>query len=323
MTRIVLLLLFTSVNLLTQAHESDGVLIRYWLDKSVKDPSLSEKEAVYEFKFENGSVDGKFDIVYSIDRVTKRTHIVGNELIVKTTPGKHIFQIYYSADFEEIYTDSLLINPGYRDYYRVNLIVPYDTEYPVIMDKPVIYLYPEIETAVSVKMDIKGKVSFTYPELKGSWNFIAQPDGDLIFGEKTYNYLFWESHQDRQFSELERKEGFIVTKNEVVSFLEDKLTKAGLTSKEQADFITYWGPRLAAHDQTFVRFEFNEECKRYAEMEITPKPDHIYRIYMAWMPIQDEMIVTPQKIEKIDRSGFTVLEWGGYETMNKLNFPIN
>jgi hypothetical protein len=86
-----------------------------------------------------------------------------------------------------------------------------------------------------------------------------------------------------------------------------------LTAKEQADFITYWGPRLAAHDKTFVHFEFNEACNRYAELDISPKPDNLYRIYIGWKAIYTEMEPTPQIIKPIDRNGFTVLEWGGYQ----------
>ncbi|MFT5778217.1 MAG: hypothetical protein ACI837_001173 [Crocinitomicaceae bacterium] len=311
MIRILLLTVFTSTLMLAQAHRSEVAIIPYWLDTSVEDPSLSAGESVYEFNFQNGSIDGKTGIIYSIDGITQRTQIVGNVLIVKTTPGKHIFQVYYSGDFEELYTDSLVIRDGYRDSYNVNLMIAYD--YPVLIDKPVIYLYPEKETVVSVDMDIKGDVSFTYPQLDGTWDFIAHPNGDLVFDDNTYNYLFWESQQDYHLSSSELEEGFVVTKAEVVSFLEEKLTEAGLSSKEQADFITYWGPRLTAHEMTFVRFEFNETCNRYAELRISPKPDNIYRIYISWMPIYQTMNVSPQKIEKMTRKGFTVLEWGGFE----------
>ncbi len=101
----------------------------------------------------------------------------------------------------------------------------------------------------------------------------------------------------------------------MISFLEEKLTLAGLNSKEQADFITYWVPRLTQNEINFVRFEFNEECNRYAELEITPKPDHLVRFYMVWSPMDSATQLTPraQQISAQKREGFTVLEWGGVE----------
>lgn len=54
------------------------------------------------------------------------------------------------------------------------------------------------------------------------------------------------------------KSRFNVTKEEVTPFLEGKLSLAGLNSKEQADFITCWGPRLATKEINFLRFKFNE-----------------------------------------------------------------
>lgn len=71
---------------------------------------------------------------------------------------------------------------------------------------------------------------------------------------------------------------------------------------------------MAAHDDVFLQFQFNKECDRYAELEIDPKPDNVYRIYMIWQPV-DQLRIAPeaQEIPVMNRDGFTVLEWGGQE----------
>jgi hypothetical protein len=179
--------------------------------------------------------------------------------------------------------------------------------------KPVIYLYPTKDMDVEVKLDIKGETIFTYPAYDSSWTFTAEPDGTLHFGESTYNYLFWEAIPDVQPLVPKDQTGFVVQGTETIAFLEEKLTLAGLTSKEQADFITFWGPQLSKNETNFVRFEFNESCDRYAELSITPKPDNIYRIYMIWNPVHSGFKVKDQEIIPINREGFTVVEWGGQE----------
>ena len=45
--------------------------------------------------------------------------------------------------------------------------------------KPVIYLYPEEETAVTVKLDYAGALTCTYPTYGDGWAVTACPDGTL------------------------------------------------------------------------------------------------------------------------------------------------
>ena len=43
--------------------------------------------------------------------------------------------------------------------------------------KPVIYLYPEQETTVSVSLDYAGTLTATYPAYEDGWRVTAEPDG--------------------------------------------------------------------------------------------------------------------------------------------------
>ena len=45
--------------------------------------------------------------------------------------------------------------------------------------KPVIYLYPEQETTVSVSLDYAGTLTATYPAYEDGWTVTAEPDGTL------------------------------------------------------------------------------------------------------------------------------------------------
>ena len=59
--------------------------------------------------------------------------------------------------------------------------------------KPVIYLYPEEETAVTVKLDYAGALTCTYPTYGDGWAVTACPDGTLTDDAgQTYSYLYWE-----------------------------------------------------------------------------------------------------------------------------------
>ncbi|MDX2360314.1 MAG: hypothetical protein QNK23_05885 [Crocinitomicaceae bacterium] len=292
------------------------------LEKSEKDLTLKPDESVFRFKF-NGISDTleKRVIIYSIDGLEKRAKLIDNVYFeVTTTLGEHSFQFYYDEHHTEVTSDTLVIKAQYRDVYSVlmrNVDIPY------VVGKPVIYLYPTEATDVNVEVLTKGQLSFAYPEYNGTWEFTATPQGELKFEEATYNYLFWEADQYFILSPEENQNGFICAGENAVSFLEEKLTLAGLTSQEKADFITFWGPRLQRNELNYVHFMFNEECDAFAELSISPKPDHVYRIYMVWSPVESEVSLVPQTIIPMDRSGFSVLEWGGMEQAIIENIEIN
>ena len=48
-----------------------------------------------------------------------------------------------------------------------------------------------------------------------------------------------------------------------------------------------------------------------AKLEVTPKPDSVIRVFMAWYPSEKEVKILPQDISGASRSGFSVVEWGG------------
>ena len=283
------------------------------LSKSEFDESPQKNEAVYRFTFFN--MNDKIEkrvIQYSIDGYEYKKNLIDNAYLeIETRPGKHIFQFFYNKKYLEVFTDSLAIKPRFRDHYSVRLRTSMNE---VKTLKPVIYLYPESEIDIEVKLDIKdGQNPFLYPAYNDGWKCKASPDGTLQIGKSTYNYLFWEAEQPSQLTVENNHSGFLVHGDQTISFLEDKLTQAGLSSKEQADFITFWGPILSQNDVNFVRFEFNDACNKFAELNISPKPDNIYRIYILSTPVSADYEVTEQQIIPMNREGFTVVEWGGQD----------
>ena len=47
------------------------------------------------------------------------------------------------------------------------------------------------------------------------------------------------------------------------------------------------------------------------ELEINPKPETLIRINMEFKGIRKPFEVIEQKLEKTERKGYTVVEWGG------------
>ena len=174
--------------------------------------------------------------------------------------------------------------------------------------KPVIYLYPEEETKVTVELEYSGTFTSTYPAYKNGWTVTAQPDGTLTDAEgREYYCLFWEGVSNTKY---DFSTGFVVSGEETAAFLEDALAKLGLTEKEANEFIIYWLPQMEHNPYNLIAFQ-QEAYTENAVLNITPTPDSLLRVFMAWQPLEAPVETEPQTLESFIREGFTVVEWGG------------
>ena len=178
-------------------------------------------------------------------------------------------------------------------------------------EKPVIYLYPEEETQVSVKLDYNGTLTSTYPTYEDGWTVTARPDGTLTDPDtgREYYCLFWEGITDVEY---DLSSGFVVPGEETAAFLEDALSVLGLTEREADEFIIYWLPRMEGNPYNLISFQ-GEEYTDNAVLTIDPAPDSVLRVFMAWKGLSKPVEVEPQALECFERTGFTVVEWGGTE----------
>ncbi|HTF05410.1 MAG TPA: hypothetical protein VK826_15380 [Bacteroidia bacterium] len=228
--------------------------------------------------------------------------------------GKYVLVLFLNTLYQEITTDSLMIRDGYTTGIQVNF-QPASTlrSTGAFTYKPVLYVYPESTQQVSIQLNVNGELGFTYPQYVNGWNFTADPNGTIHMNEKEYSYLFWDGITYPQVSAADAREGFIVEKDSLVSFFETKLTAMNLTPRERQDFITFWCPIMQEHEKCYVHFLFNEEYDAVASINVTPEPDHMFRMFMLWNDASevDASSVKDQKMESAVRDGFTIVEWGG------------
>ena len=188
--------------------------------------------------------------------------------------------------------------------------------YPLYLDaKPIIYFYPKAPTVCSAKIILNGELTCTYPahNADGWENFTAYPDGTLVFPDgKEYYALYWEGIQH---TEWDFSKGFCVKGEDTASFLEWALAEQGLTEREANEFIIYWLPLMQDNPYNVISFQ-TAAYTEGAVLEISPAPDSLLRVFMAYYPTEKEIDITPQTFDKFVRNGFTVVEWGGSQVSN-------
>jgi hypothetical protein len=329
--------LFTlaSIALDTPIPEQRLIVRPFQIQGSAIDSTLDQNHAQFELHFSDYSLNRNTpfpEIELSCNGVIHRFQLDSTLIhVLDVSPGKYKFMMTRSGGFREIITDSVYIAPSHKTQVGIYFIKnPEPREFQVprnqkqqrhgrpgekVALKPVIYLYAPTDIAVDVQLTPKGAFTYTYPSYEKGWKGTVEANGGITINNNHYPYLFWEGNIGGMSSLVDYSEGFVVSAENVTTFLEEKLTEMGLTEQEKTDFITFWGPRMVHSEKNHVQFLFNEAYDNIATLKITPKPDHTFRLYMLWTPLPESTTLNPthQKLASVKRDGFSVVEWGGSE----------
>ena len=252
--------------------------------------------------------DNKVDILYYF---TPTSVYLNTELVLREESNiLCVFQDTFQGVIDSMVGSGCDID-GVQSF--MNKLAESDLDFAILLlqmsYKPVIYLYPEEELELEVKLD---NVAFTttYPLYKDAWNIIARPDGILIDkNNREYNYLYWEGYTDYK---VDLSEGFVVSKDKYIDFLEDKLAYVGLSDKETCDFISYWLPLMNEYDYCLVSFQkdYGEKVK----IEYSVEPNNELVVFTAIQGLDEPIQVVEQDLSSYKdfvREGFVSVEWGG------------
>ncbi len=193
-------------------------------------------------------------------------------------------------------------------FFSITILI-YDQTRPITYAKPIIYLYPEESTELSVTLGKPENVTCSYPNYENSWNVIANPDGNLVDTKTNRNLyaLYWEgiNKEEPKFNE-----GFVVKSEDTINFLEDKLAILGLNEREAEEFIVYWLPRLQENKYNLIRFASMDEINEIMPLNFSVQPDSIIRVLMLYKRINKPIKIEEQQLTTPERKGFVAVEWG-------------
>lgn len=189
--------------------------------------------------------------------------------------------------------------------------------------KPAIYLYPEKETEISVKVKPEGFITKSIPEYgENGWNIIAEPNGIIkpITDNRQlltkYPYLYYEASIKNVTVPKDR--GWTRKREELPSFFAATLPKLGLNEKEQKDFLDYWIPKLQEGENWYITLIDRKELDRVEPIEFSKQPDNFIRIRFYFEKLDEKnnskfslFLLTPNAYNLTPRTGFTAVDWGG------------
>lgn len=180
-----------------------------------------------------------------------------------------------------------------------------DNNKPLPVKKPAVYLYPEKDMNINVKLEINGQTTLTEPLYNNGWNVNATPEG-LI--DNKYDYLFYEANLNK--IELP-EEGWIVEFKNLEKWFDEYLPQLGLNDKEKQQFKDYWLKNLRKSKYYEIKLLGNKFLEENMKLVISPEPQSVLRLNFYFKPVSEDKKIVSPVITKFERKGFTVVEWGG------------
>ncbi len=180
---------------------------------------------------------------------------------------------------------------------------------------PIIYLYDDQEREATVKLDLNGDLTCTYPKYNDETGWVVKTSADGVLTDKSgrqYEYLYWEADID-MVPDLSK--GFCVRGEDSAAFLEKALSDLGLTDTEANTFIMYWLPQLEENPYNVISFQ-TETYENAAKLNVDPVPDTVVRVNMLFYGTDEYVEIEAQDLSEMnpsvsEREGFVLVEWGG------------
>jgi hypothetical protein len=279
---------------------------------------------IYDYKYNENQLREKLSkVIVSSGKKTTRSDSKG--YFRMTNELKDSVLKFVLTDYNSSYLENYALKNKHRIKLRIFMTqTKQETEFMV--KKPVIYCYSDQNTNFDFQLIPKGELTFAYPSLNSTQTWQMKLENNLLSdqnSQENFPYLFWESKQrDIHFNISSIKQdkdeirGSIVSRANIVSYLDSTLTALGFNFKEKADFITFWAPQMQKENYYLIQFVQNSQCDTFANYKINPTPNHLNRIYMLFagnnhpdFPFE----VVPQQLKPLERNGFYLVDWGGIE----------
>jgi len=334
----------------TNMNDTYGPLLSGFTFNSLNDSTVKFKK--YELNY-NGNVSlfGFYAVTMPDSDLELLTDAVGPKIYrVKNTNNKFYKDVIVSSYKARVSRERntevnydlnikngaiLLMKTPFDSYIILNEVEK--TERMMGGGKPVIYLYPQTESKISLKFNNPMVFNNVVPNYSKEWLVLANTQGVLkdlkpeltpcsmiketlsttyaknACEKNEYPYLYWSGAVYNSYEFPKLVSGFVVEKKNLAQFFEENLSFIGFNEKEISDFKEFWVPELNSKGNNFFVISFlqNNELDRLFPMTISPKPDSQIRIFMNWQGFDSKPEIQPQNLVKYPRNGYVLTEWGG------------
>lgn len=198
-----------------------------------------------------------------------------------------------------------------RWFYN-NLKIQYRNRVPQWVNayKPNIYLYGDAGTEVDIEFVHPERLRNVIPEYSEQWKTIINEDGQLtVNGVSGFSYLFYESVTEKSL--LQTDTGFAVPSGNRKDVLKKIMEEYGFNQVETDDFVEYWSGKLDDNADYIACPQNTEVVEKAMPIRLNgTEIDSCFRLWFYFVEDTGQEYKAP-KVEQIERTGTTLVEWGG------------
>jgi hypothetical protein len=218
---------------------------------------------------------------------------------IKIMESEAPFPVYLAAESQAYFCD------GVGSWQMPPLVLA-----DAMVEKPAVYLYPEQPTRFQVRLELGPGVRLTasepdYDAAGAGWDVIAEESGRI---DQAWDYLFYEIAMPGVPLILE---GWCLSWSELASGLESLTLSLGLNAAERDDFLGYWLGRLPRREYYEIRLVYGNDLDLWVKLDVTPVPASSLRFWLFFRGCNAATDLTPPPLQTFERSGTTLVEWGG------------
>jgi len=173
--------------------------------------------------------------------------------------------------------------------------------------KPNIYIYCEQDLEVRLQLEPYSYITASIPEYDPAAGWKAAVRGGSLNGKN--DYLFYEARVPGEG--FQREKGLKINGRSLGQDLCRLMALYGFNDKETADFVEYWGQKLFPGDNYVFYPQGTEIIENIMPLTVTPEPLSVYRLWFLIEKDRGQPCETEFPIERVIRSRFAVVEWGG------------
>ena len=207
-------------NAFVSSYDELEMYLSHFGEVIIEDSNVNALEIFDKDFFKNNTIaieayDASFSHnLYEIDSVT----VNGTEANINITHTKYSSGgvLAPTVVFSFIILDDNITNAN----FNINTKNVNNTEDMLVSYKPIIYLYPNLDMEVFVKLKYNENITVSYPKYINGWNVLAKKDGtltDLTTARNLYA-LYWEGENIPK--NINMQEGFCIKGEDTAKFLE-------------------------------------------------------------------------------------------------------
>lgn len=273
------------------------LLIIYFISSSCeKDDHLQNLTACFTYETDLPQWENSIEFINCSEGATSYLWDFGDDSTsVEENP------IHYYAYDGEYFVTLTAYNETDSDSYTALVLVNW-----YMVEKPNIYLYPaeNIDLCIDLEFPQDGRIVESVPDYLDGWCVSVDPSGKI---DNAYDFLFYESVQPDVW---QYDKGWCVKRESLKTFFESNMANCNFSEKEINDFTDYWIPLLKEYEYYSVFPQFTGRIDQVIHLNFSVQPDNVFRLFYGLQGASEYKDLPEPQIEKINRNGFAVVEWG-------------